>query len=998
MAGWPSPAERRTLATFPEQIGPEGLDEHFKLSPADLRFALEHRGDSRLGVAVQLCALRWLGFVPDELTGLPQPALLSLCDQLEANPADLDGYGARGQTRTDQFAAARAHAAFRSCEAPESAALESWLAVRAMEHERPKALFALAAEHLRARRIVRPSVDQLVRLIGAARERAHQATFDALAGQLTDHATRARLEGLLGVRADGMTWLEWLRTPASDASPRCILQQLEKLTHLKALGAEGIALSMLPPGRVRMLAGEGKRRPAWELSRLAPSRRLAVLLAFCAQTLVERGDELIDLYAAGVQNAERHARAAVTKQRKQTAKARDDHAWLGKTLARILVQAIEHGEDPVARAVGEVGEPRLRAAAQDEDRLTRRLEEQRRDALWGRHSHLAQFSPQVLVGLDLKAGPGDQPLLDAITYLTANRHRQLLPDAPMAALSSAQRAWVLGEQGRVARTRYEIAVWLAARDALRARRLYRVQSHRYGDPAAWMMPAAQWAAERIELATVFDRPLDARVRLEQLQVAQEGLVRDLHHGHESGVDVLYDGERIVGRRPGAQQVRESARRLAATTHAMLPRLGLAAVAIDVDRDIAFMDELSHAGGQQARSPARRGQLFAALLACATGIGYTRMAEASRFTERQLREAAERHLTIEHVAAADARICQAIRDLAHSTVRDEESIGSSDGQRYPTIGRSAIAGFAAREAGYRRQMVTWMVWINDQYAHFGSKVISVTEREGLHTLDAIVLAEDAPQTHTVDTHGATELVFALFDLLGRRFIPRLKDLPDVRLYRLGPGQPDQPADALMSHTLRRELIEGQWDELLRLAGSVKRGWIVPSVLLTRMHADPRPDRLAKALHEYGRLARTNFVLEWAGDPDLRARGLGQLNKGESANALHRHVGFGNRGRVYARDPEQLQRHMDCRRLISNAIVYWNTRYIAHALETLDRQGHPLPDDDIRHIHPVHYEHINPYGHYRFDTRRGPARGKLRPLRSGTHTPPAIAATNTTTTNA
>ncbi len=61
-------------------------------------------------------------------------------------------------------------------------------------------------------------------------------------------------------------------------------------------------------------------------------------------------------------------------------------------------------------------------------------------------------------------------------------------------------------------------------------------------------------------------------------------------------------------------------------------------------------------------------------------------------------------------------------------------------------------------------------------------------------------------------------------------------------------------------------------------------------------------------------------------------------------------------------------MDCRRLISNAIVYWNTRYIAHALESLERQGHTLTDADVRHIHPVHYEHINPFGHYRFDTRR------------------------------
>jgi len=111
----------------------------------------------------------------------------------------------------------------------------------------------------------------------------------------------------------------------------------------------------------------------------------------------------------------------------------------------------------------------------------------------------------------------------------------LLPDAPLEILSAVYRAWVVDEQGRIVRTRYEIALWLVARDALRARRLYRASSHRYGDPAAWMMPKAQWAAERAELATVFDRPLDAQARLGQLQGDQERLVRTLQQGYETGV-------------------------------------------------------------------------------------------------------------------------------------------------------------------------------------------------------------------------------------------------------------------------------------------------------------------------------------------------------------------------------------------------------------------------------------------------------------------------------
>ncbi len=90
----------------------------------------------------------------------------------------------------------------------------------------------------------------------------------------------------------------------------------------------------------------------------------------------------------------------------------------------------------------------------------------------------------------------------------------------------------------------------------------------------------------------------------------------------------------------------------------------------------------------------------------------------------------------------------------------------------------------------------------------------------------MLADDAPEIHTADTHGATELVFALFDLLGRRFIPRLKDIADVPLYGLGPGQPHLAADTLLGRKVRdelidsqyEELIDSQYEELLRLAGS------------------------------------------------------------------------------------------------------------------------------------------------------------------------------------
>lgn len=92
----------------------------------------------------------------------------------------------------------------------------------------------------------------------------------------------------------------------------------------------------------------------------------------------------------------------------------------------------------------------------------------------------------------------------------------------------------------------------------------------------------------------------------------------------------------------------------------------------------------------------------------------------------------------------------------------------------------------------------------------------------------------------------------------------------------------------------------------------------------MATDPRPDRTGKALREYGRIVETNFVLRWAGDPVLRRRAHGALNRHENSNALHRAISYGNRGRVRARDPETVQRQFESRRLMANLVVYWNAR--------------------------------------------------------------------------
>jgi hypothetical protein len=190
---------------------------------------------------------------------------------------------------------------------------------------------------------------------------------------------------------------------------------------------------------------------------------------FISQLFIERGDELIERYCTAIQNVERRARIAVREQRDTTARARDERSELAGKLSRILLDAVDGGEDPVARALREVGEPALRACVEDPDALSEPIDEQRRDAQHARHSQLAQFAPLVLGALDLQAACGYERLLEAVRYSNRNRDKPVLAEAPLDVLPAVWRRWVPKEDGEVVRTRYELGLWIQARDALRAR-------------------------------------------------------------------------------------------------------------------------------------------------------------------------------------------------------------------------------------------------------------------------------------------------------------------------------------------------------------------------------------------------------------------------------------------------------------------------------------------------------------------------------------------------
>lgn len=160
----------------------------------------------------------------------------------------------------------------------------------------------------------------------------------------------------------------------------------------------------------------------------------------------------------------------------------------------------------------------------------------------------------------------------------------------------------------------------------------------------------------------------------------------------------------------------------------------------------------------------------------------------------------------------------------------------------------------------------------------------------------------------------------------QFSPRIRDIGGQQLYGLDRTSTYPHLRPLLKGRIKRSLILSRWDDMVRVAGSLKLGWVTASLLLSKLQAYPRRNALSVALQEYGRLIKTLFILRYLEDETYRRRINTQLNKGEALHALREFLFFANKGTIRHKQEEEQTNQAGCLNLLTNAVVAWNTVYI------------------------------------------------------------------------
>jgi TnpA family transposase len=968
-------SERAALDAFPDEVVGEDLVDCFTLGTGDLDFVMARRDRSaRVLAGMQIGALRLMGFIPEGLQAAPAEVVSFVADQVGVAVDEFVDAGVDRVTRWRSRASVESHLGFRRADAGDIKRLNDWLGDRAVEHDQPWALYRSGCSWLRSENVIRVGSSVLERAVMAARQRATERTFMVLASQI-DLVARNTLDALLAVN-DGETdcVLTVLRRSPTGRVAAQIGGLVERLEVLRSVGGDRFDVSGLNPNRVRFLAGLGRRMSPSAIVRLAPERRYQILVASVVDATVRTIDQILDLFdtavTAAIRPPEDRSGSAVNRQR-STVRVADAFS----VICELVLDPGVSDADLRAAILAAVTAPELTKLGAEAADLA--ASGTGFDAVLARRYRTARrFGPKVLGAMSFDGPSTSSELLEAIRVLNDLNQtgaRVVPADAPVGFVRGRWKQSLYRADGSIDRHCWELALLTEIRGALRGGDVWGKGSHRYQNPARFLLPEDRWGRDRQDHGVETGVGTDAIERLDYL-----GGVLNRHLG---AVDDALDAEsivriemdRLVVSPLPAEDIPPSVDSLRHMLETMMPEVDLVDVLVEVNAWCGFLDELTHASGATRTQRNHQPRLLATLVAEGCNIGVAPMARASGFARTELTWTKQWHLRTETVRAANNRIVNHQADQPITQIWGAGTLSSSDGQRFPMIRTSPRARSLRRY--FTSTGATIYTWTSDQHSQYGTRVIPTTIREATYVLDAIFDNETDLdiEEHTTDTAGYTDLVFGLFDLCGLRFSPRIRDLADQRLWRLPDTITDTPAAGLLKHRVNIDRIVNRWDDMCRVAATIRSGHVPASVLIARLQGSSRTNELTKAIQEYGRIIKTISILRYLHDPDHRRRVGRQLNKGESLHGLRARIRFANDSVIQTPDPDQQDLQAECLTLLTNAIVCWNTIYIQHAISTLDADP-----DDLTHIAPTSYSHINLYGRYDFTTPTPPPTGTLRPL--------------------
>lgn len=984
--------QHESYGRFTSAPSPQDLAKYFHLDDADRALIAQKRGNhNRLGFAVQLGTVRYLGTFLTNPLDVPAPVLHTLARQLHIELTDgiAISYSSDIQRQRHATEISSCYGYIDITERQVGFRLTRWLyALCWTGTDRPSVLFERATIWLITHKVLLPGCSTLERYVARLRSRAEERFWRSL-GRGVNGVQRERLESLLTV-PDGKrtSLLDQLRTGPVMVSSLSLVQALRRLHSVRELGIKLPTVARIPAKRIAALARFAGTAKVSAILRMPNPRQLATLVAFVHCMEATAQDDAIEVLESLLRELFSGAITADKNARQRTIKDLDQAAL---TLAKFCHMVLDNTLPDAElrdRLFERIPREMLARALDSVNALTRPSDNVYFKELDDKYMTVRRFLPALTEHIRFGSNTAGKPLVASLDWLRANiLLKQPSNVPPSEIIGKSWQRHMRHEDGTLDFHAYTFCVLDELRTALKLRDVFVAPSWRYADPRAGLLNGTEWEATRPIICRTLGLSATPEPTLKALAAELDQTYRAVAARLPENPAVRFEAvggkQELVLSPLDKMDEPESLVLLRTKVVSMLPRVDLPELILEVAALTGCTDSFTHVSERTARASDLNISLCAVLLseACNTGLEPLIRSDTPALKRDRLSWVDQNYIRDDTLTAANSMLVAAQSRIKLANLWGGGEVASADGIRFVVPVRTVHAGPNPKYFGIGRG-VTWYNLMSDQFSGLNDITVPGTLRDSLVLL-AVVLEQQTdlqPTQIITDTGAYSDVVFGLFRLLGYRFSPRLADIGGTRFWRIDPQADYGMLNTISANKLSMQKIAPHWDDMLRVAGSLLLGRVPAIDIMRTLQVGDRPTRLALAIAEFGRISKTQHTLTYIDDEAKRRSTLIQLNRGEGRHSVARAVFHAKRGELRQHYREGQEDQLGALGLVLNMIVLWNTIYMEEVLNQLREEGYPVRDEDVLRLSPLMHPHINMMGRYSFSLPEIVTKGELRPLRN------------------
>ena len=316
--------QRYQPVTLPQDFSDEEMARDWTLSETDKKEVNRYRTNSRLFIAIQLCAVRLYGRFLVEVNDLSRRIVSYLNSQLELPPSLTISTPDRDATFSEQRKNILTYLGFSKYDDTAQASLETWLSKQAEQGYLPDELFLRAEQYLLSTKVILPGPSVMERLIISVCSDVHERLFESLYQQLSVEIRQAIDELLIAAPGDQRSLFYLLKEYPPSATITSIQSYLERYRSLDGTGIDAIESRIVDPAFMDYLYKLARRYNAKDIKRFKENKRYSLMLCFLLETrkvlldhLVKMHDQyILDMLRKGKQVHEKKHREFRKRQKK----------------------------------------------------------------------------------------------------------------------------------------------------------------------------------------------------------------------------------------------------------------------------------------------------------------------------------------------------------------------------------------------------------------------------------------------------------------------------------------------------------------------------------------------------------------------------------------------------------------------------------------------------------------------------------------------------------